>query len=295
MKKLIKKLINLMCIHDYFYTKLKIKGKIKYDPITKSYIKNIFGNSFYLNPNDPGLSKELALNGIREKESTEMMINCLKPDMTIIDIGANIGYYVLLEANVIKKGNGKIIAIEPFPENVRYLRLNVENNNYQHFVNIIEGAVTDTSGKVELAISSIGNNCHMLESLHSSPSNKTVDVQAYTFKEIIRNSGIQIEDISLIRMDVEGAEYIILPTIYDILPKMRFVYMFIEFHPHAVNLQLHKSVIMKLEEIGFKAIDVTKEGGGFRQHVPHATLNDLYSEDFFMQFGGCEAFLLKET
>lgn len=295
MNEIINKLKNILRKRDGFYSRLEKEGKLKYDPITKSYIKNIFGNSFYLNPNDFGLSRDLALNGIREKESTEMMIKCLNPDMNIIDIGANIGYYVLLEANIVKKGKGKIIAIEPFHENVQYLRLNVENNNYQHFVNIIEGAVTETSGNVELALSPCGN-CHRLRSLSLSSSDKTVEVQAYTLKEIISNSRIPIENINFIRMDVEGAEYMILPTIYDILSKMNHIYMFIEFHPH-VDLESHQKVVMKLEDIGFKAISVTKEyikdGVILRQHVPDVKLSDIYLNDFYTQAGGCETFLLK--
>ena len=47
--------------------------------------------------------------------------------MNILDIGANIGYYVLIQRNLVGK-NAKITAIEPIPENVNILRKNLKLN-----------------------------------------------------------------------------------------------------------------------------------------------------------------------
>ena len=76
----------------------------------------------YLNLNDFGLSKYLFLNGIREPECTKIMKQELKSGMTIAEIGANIGYYALMEATIIGD-SGKIYAIEGNPSFTRCVKL----------------------------------------------------------------------------------------------------------------------------------------------------------------------------
>ena len=41
--------------------------------------------------------------------------------MVVLDIGLNIGYYPLIELNIIKN-TGKLIAVEPSPENYLMLK-----------------------------------------------------------------------------------------------------------------------------------------------------------------------------
>src|SRR5437868_2236775 len=47
---------------------------------------------------DKGLSIELAVYGTHEPRASELVASCLRPGMTVVDIGANIGYYALIEA-----------------------------------------------------------------------------------------------------------------------------------------------------------------------------------------------------
>jgi SAM-dependent methyltransferase len=63
-------------------------------------IKEIRGNHMYLDVRDTGASRDLAFEGVRERLSTEAVQRELKPGCVVIDIGANIGYYTLMEALV---------------------------------------------------------------------------------------------------------------------------------------------------------------------------------------------------
>ena len=49
-----------------------------------------------------------------------MVDNEVQPNDTILDLGANIGYYILMEAQKLSN-NAKIYAVEPDPRNIKML------------------------------------------------------------------------------------------------------------------------------------------------------------------------------
>ena len=89
------------------------------------FLKEIHGNKMYLDPSDIGLSKELLLSGTREELQTKIIKEMVKKGMVVLEIGANLGYYALIEASIIGK-EGKIYAIEPVPRNFEILNKNID-------------------------------------------------------------------------------------------------------------------------------------------------------------------------
>ena len=100
-------------------------------PSPNGYVeKEINGSRMYLDPTDKGLSIDLLVDGIREPYITEVTKRELKQGQTVVDIGANIGYYALLEARQVGP-TGRVYAIEPVPENFATLNKNVRLNQYR--------------------------------------------------------------------------------------------------------------------------------------------------------------------
>ena len=50
------------------------------------------------------VAQQLIMNGAYEPYTTSVFQRFLKPGMTVIDIGANIGYFTLLSASIVGKG-----------------------------------------------------------------------------------------------------------------------------------------------------------------------------------------------
>ena len=279
---------------DPFYKELIKNGIVKYDKSNKTYIREVMGNKFHLNPLDIGISRVLAKNGIRENESVDALYKYVNRDMTILDLGANIGFYVILEAQIVSNGIGRIIALEPGPENLRLLKLNVKANNYEDYVDIYFGAICDSSGTVQLELTNAFNSCHLVKLYRSKNSVGTIDVPAFTFYDFLKHAGITIEQLNFLRMDIEGAEYEIFPDIIDMIKNKTSFLMFIEFHPN-INRFKHKEILKKLESMGFICLTATKEypkdGKIIRTYRPNTTIKQLYTEEFFLQPGGCEVFL----
>ena len=86
----------------------------------KHVIRNIHDYKMYLDASDMGLCRSLILFGTREVDHKILLEKIAKPGMNVLDIGANIGYYALMELGLIGR-EGKLIAVEPSPKNIEIL------------------------------------------------------------------------------------------------------------------------------------------------------------------------------
>ena len=71
--------------------------------------------------NDKGISTELQIFETHEPLTTHVVLNEIKEKMICLDLGSNIGYYAIIESNIVGK-TGKIFAIEPSPVNFPLLK-----------------------------------------------------------------------------------------------------------------------------------------------------------------------------
>lgn len=121
----------------------------------------------------------------------------LKLGDTIIDIGANIGAFTIKASMAVGK-KGRIIAIEPDPDNLAYLRKNVKVNSVKNCI-IIPKGVWSKSGKMPL-FKGLGSGWSSL--VWERDNFRKVEVD--TLDNILSESNI--EKIDFIKIDIEGAE-----------------------------------------------------------------------------------------
>lgn len=107
---------------------------------------NIEGHILFYHKGDADTIVPLSL-GTYEPEVKKTFLQFLRPGMTMIDVGANIGYYTLLAARAVEQ-SGHVYAFEPMPTTVALLRKNVEENGYSDRVTIVPKAVADKSSQV---------------------------------------------------------------------------------------------------------------------------------------------------
>jgi len=175
-----------------------------------------------------------ALNRIHEKTTTELFKKVVKEGEVVVDLGANIGYFTLLAAKLVGK-NGKVFSFEPEPRNYGYLKKNIEINDYKNVV-AVQKAVSDKNGKTRLYICDYDTGHHTI--------NKFEGVRAYARGRLVKEKSVEIETVTLdeffkgkeelidvIKMDVEGAEALVLAGMDNILKKNKKLQMFIEFFP----------------------------------------------------------------
>lgn len=125
----------------------------------------------------------------------------LKQGDTFIDIGANVGIYSFLATKIIGS-TGKVISIEPDPNTFYGLSKSVKLNGYSQ-IRCINLALSNCSGEAQFYVGddSVGNSL-----LSSFEYDSVKKVKVETFDRVL--SGSNLEKIRLIKIDVEGAEYL---------------------------------------------------------------------------------------
>ncbi|MCK4454165.1 FkbM family methyltransferase [Candidatus Parcubacteria bacterium] len=185
--------------------------------------KRVNESIMILDSADKGISWELLYVGIRENRSTEFLRAFLNPGDMCVDIGANIGYYALLEARLVGK-NGKIFAIEPSYDNIKLLNKNIALNQYDNIVSY-RGAVGSKNclGNIKL---SRGSNRHSFVNANLDFSGKTEQVKIMALDTFLQDKPYP----QFVRMDVEGYEEEVIKGMRHILAQKKPLKMFIEFH-----------------------------------------------------------------
>lgn len=239
--------------HLYYYIYSLLSNK-------KTVIRNIQNNKMVLNLHDKGLSKQLFFYNYREPNCTELTKKLLQPGMTVLEIGANIGYYALIESKAIGK-TGSIHAFEPFSQNFEILKKNVAINNYDDRVTLYNKAVSNVSGTNKIFIPKKMNRCNML----SSNGEKYETVESITIDGFFDKKFAP----DFIRMDVEGFEYYIFDGMINTLKKTKDCIVYMEYHPYLIEkegLDYHKPIEL-LFSLGFSPIYVVKEYGALLEET----------------------------
>jgi len=121
-------------------------------------------------------------------------------DKIFIDIGAWIGP-ISLYASYLNK---KCYAIEPDPIAYSELSNNIELNSINN-ISLHNLAILDKSGDIKLGSEELGNS-----NTRISANENAFNVKCVTFSDFIESHMINPSDISIIKIDVEGAELEIL-------------------------------------------------------------------------------------
>lgn len=213
---------------------------------------------------DQGLSRQLILHGIREQDAIDYLRPLLPKFRTILEIGANQGYYAIFEA-LNTPPDAKIYAFEPHPENVRTLKLNTALNKCpDKFPEIFQGAVSDRNGTADLQVHEL-SNWHSLSRVNLEGGwQSSIKVPTISLDEFCRTRGISAVDF--VRMDVEGHEAEIVEGGRDILQKSPTCVLFIEIHTGLLREAGHQpeKLLQTLESLGFKTLALCGNGKQFR-------------------------------
>ncbi len=224
---------------------LNIIRLVFYKLINKRFvIAKIYDNKMLLDLKTLGISQALFIYNKRELLDTEILISELKDNMNVLDIGANIGYYALLEASLLNRG--RVYAFEPDPRNIEILEKNIKLNNFSGKISLYPYAVAE-------------KNCIRKFNLA-----KQTNLNSFTRKEkngdFIEVKCLKLNDfakekkIDFIRMDIEGYECMVVAGMIDFLRTKENLKLQIEVHPSVFSIGEFSFLeeLKILEKFGFQ-------------------------------------------
>jgi FkbM family methyltransferase len=159
----------------------------------------------------------------------------ITPDFIFIDIGANIGGYSLFAA-AAAGARARILAIEPQAEIFERLTYNIGQNPFAT-VKAIACAVADRDCDITLFIDADNRGESSMRIINSDAPGERVTVPAKALTSIVAEEGF--ERIDAIKLDVEGAEDLILEPFFRDAPQSLWPHLvFLEFAPERWSIDL---------------------------------------------------------
>jgi FkbM family methyltransferase len=174
--------------------------------------------------------------GSYEFQKQQIFIKTVSPGCVVYDIGAHVGFYTLL-SSVLVGSQGKVLAFEPVPRNLQYLRRHVQMNCCPN-VSVFPYAVSDMSGKESFDPS-------INSSMGYFSKKGGMEVTTITLDELIKFTNIPLPDVA--KIDVEGAEFRVLMGGRQTIEKKKPI-LFLALHSPE-NL---KSCSELLQRVGYR-------------------------------------------
>ncbi|WP_170752498.1 FkbM family methyltransferase [Ruegeria lacuscaerulensis] len=175
------------------------------------YAGSLNGERFRLDPYHSKFWRK-ATAGLWEPETFAVLDAHLKPESDYLDIGAWIGPTVLYGARRARH----VWCFEPDPTAYRYLAWNMDLNNVRN-VSAFGVALSDRFGVARMA------------SVRGEPGDSTSSLlhdaahgsDALTIAWDQFEAATDLSSVSLVKMDIEGAEYMVLPSLIPFLKVTR--------------------------------------------------------------------------
>lgn len=170
-----------------------------------------------------------------------------KQDLTIIDIGANVGLFTIFCSTVAKK----IISVEPTPTHCELLRFNVSKLDN---VQVVEKAISDKAGDCLFYINDSNSTMNSFE----YKTNKSIVVEVTTLTDLVKD----LETVDLIKVDIEGGEVQALSKqqIQNVASKVSN--WFVEVHPTNTGSIDQNRIILetRFKDCGYSIHRVSADG-----------------------------------
>ncbi|MCG6533930.1 MAG: FkbM family methyltransferase [Syntrophales bacterium LBB04] len=160
-----------------------------------------------------------------DREKICLIKKVIEPGMTVLDIGANIGFYSTLFARLVgEKGN--VIAFEPDALNFKHLSANTRK-----FANVTahQLACGDKTQELKLYLSDKFNVDH--QTFDSGEGRKCVETQSVSIDDYLNNN----RKVDFIKIDVQGYDFYAIKGAIETIKNSPSLIILGELWPYALN------------------------------------------------------------
>jgi len=180
----------------------------------------VHGVHLLTNVHDNGIGTLIMLRGSYANGRADEIKNAVKEGDTVIDIGANIGYFTTLLAKLVGP-KGKVFAFEPDPRNFSLLQRTIERNGWSHVV-AEQKAVSNKAGEFTL----YQHKAWSANSLTQDECVSTVKVQVVALDEYFPHG-----KVDFIKMDTDGSEPLVIEGMHKLISRSPNIKILTEYAP----------------------------------------------------------------
>ena len=143
----------------------------------------------------------------------------LRRGQTVVDVGANVGYFTLLAARAVGP-TGSVVAVEPEHANVRLLRANVWLNRCDN-VRIVPAAAAAGRGLLALRRSASNAGDHQV---HAVAGEADALVAAVALDDVLGEAAVDV-----VKIDTQGADHLVVQGLTRTLRARPTAQVLVEF------------------------------------------------------------------
>jgi len=152
----------------------------------------------------------------------------VKEGDTVIDIGANIGYFTVLLASLVGP-KGKVYAFEPDPRNFHLLQRTVERNGWTHVI-VEQKAVSNIDGESLLYQT---QSC-AANTLTPSEHVSEVKVRVVALDDFLSDE----HHVTFVKMDMDGSEPLAIQGMTQLIQRSPGIRVLVEYCPNNLKRYL---------------------------------------------------------
>lgn len=203
-----------------------------------------------------------------EGDFVEEVLEVLRSDDVFFDVGANIGIYAAFAAQVVHEG--QVVAFEPFPPNVEVLRRNAELNGDR--IDVHGVALSNRKGTATFRQpKDRPGSC--VGAISPEATGAAYEVDVVPLDDLVASGEVPVPTV--VKIDVEGAEPLVLEGMEETLEDDDLRVVFCEVHPPGddpsqPSVADFGSSVGELEKLlrskGFSLREIAYEGRG-QDHI----------------------------
>nr|KAI8765115.1 hypothetical protein BgiMline_002785 [Biomphalaria glabrata] len=247
---------------------LRTDRRLEWTPDTASYtcVKSKTSPSFtaclYPPEKDVFISRSLLTSGLWEPYITKAFSVALErfPQATVVDVGANIGYYSLLASAT----GHRVVALEPQDENIKRFLAGVRAEPWQDNIVLLANALSDRHWNVSLSTNEDNQGgIHVLENcghIWTKSGRNQCTVVTLTLDDLLY---VITTKTAIIKIDIEGYECKALATASTFFSALQVPYIFMEWRQMTDKRLLPQTVCPAQD------IDALSHFFSDRGYIPH--------------------------
>ncbi|MFB3888001.1 MAG: FkbM family methyltransferase [Candidatus Bathyarchaeia archaeon] len=200
--------------------------KLRYSRNPVSF-RRVNGYVVYIDPADNWvISPSIGVDGWYEPEETELFKKIVRKDATVVDVGANVGWYTLLAAHLVGE-KGRVLSFEPESRTFSLMKRSIAESDFGN-IQAFDKGVSNVEGRRRLWLTTGNLGAH---SIVRKANGAVVDVDVVTLDRFLPSLGVDRVDV--LKVDVEGAEPEVLEGAREYLENSRVRNLLLEWNAEA--------------------------------------------------------------